>query len=208
MSRLLLGLILFFPFLNAHSSEMEDGWELRHEQDGIFIYSRSVPYSPIDEMRVDAVIEAPMSKVQAVLLDHKNRPKWDKVCRYAKEYRAEDSGLLLELYYDFPWPISDRDVLLHVDIRQSENYSRIEFAAKNATLPLKEGVVRIHHAKTTWNLRAINSRSTQLRAEAHSDPNGPIPAWLINKLSVTQPIENIQALRNLTSTSSSSGTMP
>ncbi|MBD2860273.1 hypothetical protein IB286_14850 [Spongiibacter sp. KMU-158] len=181
---------------------------MKHENYGISIYTRPMPDSPIDEMRVDAVIKAPLSKVQAVLLDHEMRPLWDRLCRYAKKFEAGDSANLLELYYDFPWPLSDRDVLLRVDISQTEDHGRIEFIAENEILPLKEGVVRIHHAKTVWELYAVNDHSTQLRAEAHSEPNGPIPAWLINKLSVTQPIENIQALRTLSATSSDNGVMP
>ncbi len=48
-----------------------------------------------------------------------------------------------------------------------------------------------------WTLQASGPDHTQVTAIMYMDPAGPIPSWLINTLSLTQPGKNIDKLKAL-----------
>lgn len=67
-------LLLGFLFISFISAAQE--WELKDEQDGIKVYTRSVPNSDIKAVKVEATVEATLSQLAAVILDIPASGEW------------------------------------------------------------------------------------------------------------------------------------
>ncbi len=176
----------------------EGDWKLRKSADGIAVYSRSREGWAIDEIKAEAVVAAPLPVLAALLMDPARRSEWDELCRTGRRIDAPDGSEHHYLQYDMPWPVADRDLVLRVQsVRRGEELI-ISSRAVPQLLPRQPDMVRIEQAEASYRLSPLNSSETRLVTTALVDPNGPIPAWLLNQLSVGQPFAMIEALRRIT----------
>lgn len=197
-------IILWLVGPNSHADEP---WRLRKSDDDMKIYSRPVADSAIKAIKIETRFSAPPEQVAALLLDTKHRQQWDELCTQSQWL---DDGLTangelastLYLYYDMPWPVSDRDVVMHVRRQSEGNVIRILSQAILSPAFADSGARRIEKAHYEWTLSSIDDNDTAVSAEIFMDPAGPIPAWLLNYLSLTQPGKNIEAIGRMLENSS------
>src|SRR5580700_1883590 len=57
-------------------SEPPSHWELRKDQDGIRVYSRTCDSSRFDELKVETTLQGKLSSLAALILDVGNYPNW------------------------------------------------------------------------------------------------------------------------------------
>lgn len=173
----------------------EAPWILKKKSDGIAVYSRDVANSAIDEIRAVADIIGPPDLVLAYLLNVTNRPRWNTLTAVAEALPnngkpGESSRVYLR--YDMPWPVEDRDMVMTM----TSHVGRHGFVAEAVTSTYRrgDGAVRVTIASEQWDIQPSDQGST-ITMTVFMDPAGPIPAWLINSMSVSQPIEVMQRLR-------------
>lgn len=176
----------------------DDGWTLRKSGDGIEVYTRSVEGWAIDEVRAVAMIDAPAAELAALLGDPTRRPQWDEMCRDGKLITGPDGNQYHHLLYDMPWPVTDRDMVLQVASADEGGVYSITGRAAAGMLPVDPDLVRIEQAHVSYLLTPVGADRTRFETTALLDPNGPIPAWLLNQLSVSQPYTLVSALRRIT----------
>ncbi len=178
--------------------EADAGWQLRKQGDGIRVFTRKVDGSAIDEVRAVADIAAPIADVEALLLDAGRRPQWDGMCRSARRVRNADyPGGVLVILYDMPWPVDDREMVMSLERQEKDGVVVLLNQAVAGVVPPNKKAVRIIHANASWTLKPLGESVTRLETTALVDPNGPIPAWLLNTLSVSQPFSMVTRLREL-----------
>lgn len=196
--RLFVGLCIFAA---THTAIADDSqWEVRKTSDGITVSSREEPGSPINAIRAEAEFDVPLDVVLQLLLDVDNRPEWNSICREAKQVAAEsnDSNQRLEyIYYDMPWPVKDRDLVLEFKHEQSEESAKISATVVDGVVDSNDKAVRVSKAWEEWLISRVSDTKAKLTMTVFMDPNGPIPAWLINSMSVSQPLEAMAKLREL-----------
>ena len=101
--------------------------------------------------------------------------------------------------YGLPWPISDRDYVMHEKYSYDESqrvftidYESVEDAAK----PVREDHVRAMAYRTFWRLTMLDNGRTKVEVEVFTDPKGALPAWLINLIQKDWPWKTIDGLVN------------
>jgi hypothetical protein len=55
----------------------------------------------------------------------------------------------------------------------------------------------VHKSVKSWVITPLAAGGISLAAEMHADPAGPIPAWLLNWLSVEAPITTLQKIKGI-----------
>ncbi len=189
----MVSLLFLLPFYSPNGDTAD--WVFKKEVSGIKIYTREAPDSDIKELKFTTIIESSISSTIALLVDVDNYDQW--------VYKCAESTILKELnelqsfcYYnvDFPWPMSDRDMIIYSEIEQdpltkevvSSSYGRPEY------IPEKEGRVRIYNHFNQWRFKPTAPDRIEATYLLKSDPAGSIPSWMINMAIDQGPLKSMK----------------
>lgn len=180
------------------SAEGGGAWEKLHEADGIEVHRRAVEGSHMLEFRGRGVVDAEPARVIAVIRDAENHKHWMANCNGSHE--IEQLGPRVHVVYNrtaAPWPVKDRDVVLHGDLVYTETTARAGFrSVEHDKMPAQDGVVRMPFLKGHWLLTSVDGgRRTHVEYLVHADAGGAIPAWVSNLVSKKLPYKTLLSLR-------------
>ncbi len=175
-------------------------WEFVRSDDGIVVHRRKVDGFDLHEFRGRGVIDAPLPRVLGVLGDAARRVEWMERC--VESWEIEKIGETGQIAYNRTkgtWPVSDRDVVVRggttFDLERREVRATFE-NARHAKVPPKDGVVRLNYLRGHWILRPYDGgKHTWVEYQAHADPAGSLPSFVVNMVSKTLPYKTILQLR-------------
>jgi len=165
----------------------QNDWQLKKDQDGIKVYTKSTENSHYDELKVEMTLTATLSSLAALILDIDNYHNWSFNTEKAYVLKRVGPGDLYfyELIHS-PWPASNRDLPIHLQISQDAGTKSMSVRSICVPdlVPPKKDVVRVPLSIEQYMV-------TQLKL----DPGAGAPAWLINLFSVKGPFETFSHLR-------------
>jgi hypothetical protein len=186
--------LLFFSGTMAESKK----WDFWKEREGIKVYTRINSGSKIKELKMETVFSGSMSSFVAVLQDLSSYERWVYA---SKDARLIDSISDTEqIYYgvtDFPWPMNDRDYVIHNKIWQ--NPKTLAFnslsIAQDGLVPEKDNVVRVSTLRARWTLTPGHKNEINVVYTVKSDPEGSIPVWMTNMMLDLGPFKTLKNLQ-------------
>lgn len=195
MVRKIFFLFLFFPF---HQVYCQVDCELKKSQDSIFVYTCKSIDSRLKSIKAEFVIKTKLSVLTAHLLDVANFTHW--------QYNTIASTVikktsLNELVYrseiEAPWPVSNRDLVMHLKITQNPftKVMTMELKSMSDLIPEKKDVVRIPRAEGKWVVEPIGENELRIHYTFIVDPGGSVPVWLINLALAEGPYETFRNLK-------------
>jgi len=200
MPRLLL--IILFGFFGVKAFGLSDKykWIFIKESDNISIYYRESDTLHYEELKFTTIYKSTPNEVLSIVSDVERLPQWSYICVGTEIIKVVSNK---EWYYYYitetPWPLDNRDVVLHVTILQDSISGVITINSENfnGLLPEKEDYVRIVKLKSKYVLTPINENYVQVEFYFSTDPGGNIPLWVINSAISYGPIKTLTALKNL-----------
>jgi hypothetical protein len=193
--------ILAAAWVAPAAAATEEGWRLEKDSDGIQIYTRAVEGWSIREIRAVTRIPARLSSVVAVIHDvPATRELNDLVSKADVQNRESDTRYRVYMVIGMPWPLSDRDVLNQREIKQDKNTFSVTISdvAVQDVNPPRTGLVRMVRSRQQWVLTPGSDGHVAVELRILTDPNGPIPASIINTMAVGAPFKTLSKLRELT----------
>ncbi len=195
-----LGALFFFCFFSGVQAQDNDGWVLKNEKNDVKVFYRKT--SDIYELKLITSIKSSLSGLVTLLSEVENYPGWGyKVAESKLVSQASDKESVYYSKLDFPWPLDDRDIIMHNRITQDPISRKIvaTSVAEPATLPENSGVVRIKNAKTKWTIVPGQGGWLYVEYYIYSDPGGNLPDWLVNMAIDVGPRETIKNIRGYVS---------
>jgi hypothetical protein len=191
-------LLLLFYLVAALSADAQKTWELKKDQDGIRVYSRTGDSSRFDEVKVETTMPGKLSSLASVILDVGNYPNWsfNSVKTYALK-RISPSDLYFYSLIRSPWPASDRDLAVHLHLTQDTITHTLYIHADEIAgyIPAKQGIVRVPLSTERWIVTPLPGERIRISYELRLDPGASAPPWLINLFSTKGPYETFCHLR-------------
>ena len=191
-------LVLNFCFAQAIALADEVSWQPEGTRDGIAIFTRQLPGQPLRDFKGIVQIEAPMAQVAATLADVSTMHEWFYLLEEAKFLRGAYT-LDAHMYMAIKgiWPVSPRDVVAHVVVRQDPATHAIHIDAQSdeGVMPPQPGYVRIPQMRSSWTLRPASATRTEVQIEGHGHPGGWIPLPIANFAVTTLPRQCLEKLR-------------
>jgi hypothetical protein len=187
-----LGLVVGGPAAAA------DDWELVDDADGVRVWRREVPDSPVLAFRGAGEVSVPIGRLVGLLADSSLGPEWVDLLVESRRLR-ESSGLETILYnrYDLAWPIQDRDYVMR-RVLSIDPEARVVTAAyrsiEDSSAPIQDCCVRAETNPTSWRFTQLGPSRTRVEVEVFTDPKGSIPAWLVNVVQSDWPRNSIRRL--------------
>lgn len=187
--------LILFTLLQIKGIAQKD-WIFKNERNGVKVYYKKT--SEVYELKMTTSVKTSTDGIIKLLSEIEHFPNWIYSVKSSKLVRrVSDTESFYYILLDFPWPLNDRDMIMHskleVDKERGIIYSRSS-AAPNL-LPPVEDVTRITHADLEWKLFQPKNGFLYFEYTNHTDPAGKIPDWLINLVLEKGPMESIRKMK-------------
>lgn len=195
-------LSLFWLLLSATVVSAGEDWQLARERSGISVWTRAQPDYPIHAFKATTVVPGSLNAVVALILDTTNAQRWAyRTPRIDVLERDETAGtFVIRADTDFPWPLTDRDVVLAGVIRQDERTRSVSIRSRSLQepkYPERDGFLRMPDMEGLWLLRPLPGGQVEVTMSGRADPGGAIPASVVNLIIHETPYQTLRRLREV-----------
>lgn len=191
-------LLMLSLAVSARAFTAQAQWTLAQDEGNIQIYTRPVADSPFLEVKAVVLLNAPIEKVAVAMGDGEGCGEWRAMCKSSKVLSTpSDTERYVYLVLDLPWPLSDRDMVIH-------SIAHIDIAARTVTVQLEDAS---SEQPETEHVRAISSGSYQIKAMGdgkaeftytlHTDLGGNLSPDMINPRVTASTYDDIKRLQAL-----------
>jgi hypothetical protein len=173
-------------------------WEYKGEKEGIKIYHQKTP--GLFHIKLSTSVKAPLSGIATLFADVDHYTDWGyKISHSRLLRRVSPTEVWYYAKYDFPWPLDDRDIILHSKMEQDPNTRRMTITNTPypAYLPENKGIVRIKNATTHWLFVPGDNGWVYIEQQIATDSAADMPEWLVKMTVDTGPRETAKAVRKI-----------
>jgi hypothetical protein len=189
---------LFFLSMALPLSAQQSGWVLKSNKDNVKVYYKKT--SDVYELKLTTSMKVPPSGIVLLFNEIDQYAVWGYKILSARLIKTISES---EVYYhskiDFPWPIDDRDVVMHSKIEQNPTTKVVtcKSVAAPDLIPAETGFIRMRNSRTTWTLVPSPDGWTYIEYYIYSSPGGSIPDWLVNTAIDVGPRETIKSMKQI-----------
>lgn len=190
--RILISLLL----LVVSAPALAAAWEPLDEGEGVTLYKRLSASSPFAAVKGVGVIDAPIQKVAAVLLDDDRMPEWvDDV--EARVVRVVNANEYIEYnHVKLPPLLRDREFISEVTMAADPVARTVLIMSQPAVDPGIPESSRVRgELHAAYELQAIDATHTRISVSVSTNPKGSIPAWLVNYFQRDWSFETFRGIR-------------
>jgi len=151
-------------------------------------------------VKVECTLTGTYSKLIAILCNINHFSEWiynTKTSQLVHQYTPYDFTYYSETH--LPWPLSNRDVVIHVRIKTDSlpNFLSIAGTCENNLIPVNSGKVRVNHYKANWKVMMPTDQTIHITYMLEVDPGGSIPSWIANSFADKGPYGTFSNLADL-----------
>jgi hypothetical protein len=192
-----LATALLFAFTSqlAHAAQ----WQELFTDDRVVVSKQVMDDSKFFAFKGETTYDdADPDQVLYVLMDNEHRTEW--VGRLASSHIIERSSAhdyILYQHFELPAIFSDRDYVYHgVATRDTETGVVILAmeSVEHAEAPPTVGV-RANLLLSRYILTPLDGGKTKIEVEIQTDPQGAMPAWLVNLIQRSWPVDTLNGIR-------------
>lgn len=196
-SAFLMPFVLLYTLPTAQA-QLTNPWILKNDLPDMKVYYRDSEDSNIKELRITFDVQASLTNIMAVLMDVPVYPDWAFKCIKS---RVVEHVSDTEMYYyneiDFPWPMSNRDLVAYSTVRQDPVTKKIYTRSVSAHTrePENADIVRVKLLEIRWEITPTGPNSAHIDYFLMSDPGGTIPTWMINLAIDSGPTKSMRGFQ-------------
>jgi hypothetical protein len=180
----------------------EERWELATDRDGIRVWTREVPGSPLRAFKATMVVRSSLSGLINLIMDTDSAPRWVYRTDRIQVLKRDDArgSFVIRVETDFPWPLSDRDVVVAGQVAQDERTGTVSIISRSVTgpeYPPDPSFVRMPEMEGSWIFRPLGAEMVEVTMLGRADPSGAIPPGVVNLIIDVTPFETMRAMRRM-----------
>ena len=175
----------------------QSAWDLKKDENGILVYSRSVKDSKYKELKATFDLPGTYEQLRIILNDVENYKTW--VYCTASSNLIERKSETEMVYYSrvsAPWPVSNRDFYSDTRIWMDSANHLMRLSSRNLNqFPANDHIVRIPFLRSEWFITAPSPGILHVEYTLSWNPGGDIPAFLANAFSTSGPLQSFTQLK-------------
>lgn len=182
-------------------------WQLVKEEDGIKVFLGEVVGSQYKAYRGEAVINAELNSLLALMDDTKACVDWMLNCK--NPILLHKVSMIERYIYqvnNLPWPVNDRDMVLHVLTSQDARTRAVTISiqgvkAEDLSIDIQRKIpgetknVRVENLKGFWKFIPLGGNRTRAIYQMHVELGGILTPTIVNVGVIRSPIKTIQNMR-------------
>jgi hypothetical protein len=190
---------IFIALLLSLSQAMAQGkWELRKNENGIEIYTRTAAKGSVKELRVLCELDATKAQLIRTLQDIAGYNNWVYSNKKSTVLKVVNPDNII--YYTqshLPWPIKDRDLVVELSILPNNDILNIQAKSLPDYLPQESRYIRVPYSLAQWKVTQAANNKLKVDYTFSVDPGGSIPSWLVNATLTVGPYNSFVKLRQV-----------
>lgn len=169
----------------------------------IKIWTYKVPKTTMYGFKAVMTVKSTLSGLVGLITDTDNANRWLYHTRSVEVLERSDDALnfTIRAISDFPWPFSDREVLIDVHVSQDAKTGVVRIdnneSAKAAKYPVKSGCLRMPVVQGYWMFKPLANGMVEVTMNGYAHPGGNIPVSIVNLLVQEHPYNTLQGLRKV-----------
>ncbi|WP_276680498.1 START domain-containing protein [Thalassolituus oleivorans] len=170
------------------------------EEDDIRVYTRHVEGSDTLAFKAITYVSGRLTAGVALLQDAPRTKDWVFNCKIMEEIELiSDTQGIYYMITNMPWPVKDRDSITETRVSQDQEslVVRVDMKARNDVFPSNDDFIRIKEMSGYWLFTPKEGNQIEVIYEAHADPGGGLPSWLVNSFLVDAPLNTLRGFRQL-----------
>lgn len=193
-----VGLLLLL--VTAGASAME--WELARDRNGVKVWTREEPGFPISAFKAVTVVDSSLAGLVSLILDTDSVSQWAyRVLRIEVLSRDDAAAtFIIRTETDFPWPLSNRDVVLAGQVSQDEKSRIVTVRSRSTPLgqyPPHPDFVRMPEMIGDWIFRPLGHGKVEVTMIGRANPAGNIPFGVVSLIIHETPYQTLIGLRKI-----------
>lgn len=172
--------------------------KLSLNKNNIKVWTYKDANNPVLSYKAETVIDVPIEKAVALVLDVNNSPKWVPNVAKAEILSRDDKKGEFTLYMvlDFPFPLKDRDMVVKGKMSKDSNGTiTIKNSAIQQGKALNTDYIRLKDYSGDWTFQKLGANQVKVTTNGHANPEGAIPASVTNMLVEQQPYQMLQKMK-------------
>ncbi|MDF1640224.1 MAG: START domain-containing protein [Thalassolituus sp.] len=170
------------------------------KENDIRIFTRHVEGSDTLAFKAITHVTGRLTAGVALLQDAQRTKDWVFNCKIMEEIELiSDTQGIYYMITNMPWPVKDRDSITETRVSQDQEslVVRVDMKARNDVFPSNDDFIRIKEMSGYWLFTPIEGNQIEVVYEAHADPGGGLPSWLVNSFLVDAPLNTLRGFRQL-----------
>lgn len=188
--------LLLFVTCSVNAQE----WQLKKNSRGIKVYTRQLDSSKIHEYKAVAIVKTTPEKALKTITDGDNLWRWNHKTSQSKTVKKiSPSEFVFWMKNELPWPVKNRDNVSHITVNYlPKGEVRIDiFPDKTNLVKEREDCIRVTNFKGYWLISPKEDGLVEITQQLYGDPNGQLPAWLLNSVLTTVPYHSFLNLKEI-----------
>jgi hypothetical protein len=174
-------------------------WEKFDEEEGIAVFRREVPGSPIIALRGEGVVDAPILRVASILVDTSRSKEWiDRLAEVKVVRKLSENEYVHWTHINTPIVLKDRDFVYAIKLELDPPNKKVMLnyhSVYDSGAP-KTDYIRGEFKYGTFTLTSIEGgKKTRVLAEVLADPKGSVAKWIVNLFQKSWAYKTIASLR-------------
>ena len=189
--------VVMWP-LATHAADTKDGWSLDKDGHGVKVYTRSAKGYSLKAFRAETRVKAPLHAMVALIADGPSFTHWYTDCSRNDEIKSPaPRESIMYFVNDSPFPVMDRDSIIHTVVSQDPTTKAVKFAMKGVPdfMPEKSSYVRVPRLEGFWLMTPVNDQETDVVLEMATDTGGSVPSFLANQQVTSAPYKTFVKMR-------------
>ena len=185
-------------FVGTPSVEAAEWEKISEPEDKVAVFRKEVEGQNVFAFKGVTTVDLHVGNIISIYTDSSTQKDW--VDRYDASGNLKIMDPLERIYwihFGLPFPISDRDYVLHVnaelDHEKRTFTSRIK-SVDHPGRPEDDCCVRGKAFGTYYLFEGLDGGKTRLTVEVHTDPMGMLPSWLVNIIQKKWPAKTLNGL--------------
>jgi hypothetical protein len=187
-----------FGFASLPCIYAQNDCKLKKDQDSIKVYTCHTDTSRFKSIVAEFTLHTSFDQLAQIVFDTPNYTQWQFNTIEAKTVKKiSSSEQVYRTVIEAPWPVVDRDMVVHMKIQHDRNSNEMVITAESekGIIPKKESYVRVPASRGKWIVKEKSRNLLQVKYTMQIDPGGSVPPWLVNWVCAEAPYKSFRNLK-------------
>ena len=176
-------------------------WELARDRNGIKVWTREEPGHPLRAFKAVTTVNSSLSGLVSLMLDTERVSEWAYRILRVEVLSRDDAKatFVIRTETDFPWPLSNRDVVLTGQVVQDDKTKVVTIRSRSTLAgqyPVSASFVRMPDMVGDWIFRPLGGGKVEVTMIGRADPSGNIPSSAVNLIIHETPYRTLLGLHD------------
>lgn len=200
-NRAVSGLLLLALLFGSATAVAAEKWSLARNSNGVKVWTRPVAGYPLHEFRATTTVESTLGGLVTLVMDTARAPEWVYRTNRIEVLQRDDQAatFLIRVITDFPWPLTDRDVVVAGRIFQEADGTVriISQSLLDGQYPRDPAYLRMVDFWGDWSFRPLGGGRVEVTMTGRANPGGAIPHSVINLIIHETPYQTLRGLQRV-----------